>query len=54
MEAVIEFLRTSKIPTEGNKLIETLEGLGVQSLEDLQYVNIDDLSDSGSLKKKIM
>ena len=47
-EELVRFLKSASIPTEGNNLLTTLENLGVENLDDLEFLEAGDLEDSGA------
>ena len=47
-EELVRFLKSASIPTEGNNLLTTLENLGVENLDDLEFLEGGDLEDSGA------
>ena len=47
MDEIKKFLAFCNISFEGNQLIQTLETLGVKTVEDLQDVREQDLIESG-------
>ena len=47
MEQVRDFFVSIGVPVEGNRLLETLENIGVRSIEHLCDVKQEDLVDAG-------
>ena len=47
-EEIVRFLKSASIPTEGNDLLSTLENVGVENLDDLEFLEGGDLEDSGA------
>ncbi len=52
MEGIKGFLQSIKVSTEGNRLLEKLSELGVESVEDLKDIEPGDLVETGQPENK--